>query len=40
LDWNLHYNLAGLVEEMVAEDVALFKKDLHLIGAGHSVGKQ
>lgn len=40
LGWKPHYNLAGLVEEMVAADVALFKKDLHLISAGHSVSKQ
>ena len=40
LGWKPHYDLAGLVQEMVAADVALFKKDLHLIGAGHSVCKQ
>jgi len=40
LGWKPHYNLAGLVEEMVAADVALFKKDLHLLCAGHSVCKQ
>jgi GDPmannose 4,6-dehydratase len=40
LGWKPQYNLAGLVQEMVAADVALFKKELHLIGAGHSVYKQ
>jgi GDPmannose 4,6-dehydratase len=40
LGWKPQYNLAGLVQEMVAADVALFKKELHLIGAGHSVNKQ
>jgi len=40
LGWKPQYNLAGLVQEMVAADVALFKKELHLIGAGHSVCKQ
>jgi GDPmannose 4,6-dehydratase len=37
LGWKPKYDLAGLVEEMVAADVALFKKDLHLISAGHKV---
>jgi GDPmannose 4,6-dehydratase len=40
LGWKPQYNLAGLVQEMVAADVALFKKELHLIGAGYSVNKQ
>jgi GDPmannose 4,6-dehydratase len=37
LGWKPKYDLAGLVEEMVAADVALFKKDLHLINGGHTV---
>jgi GDPmannose 4,6-dehydratase len=40
LGWKPKYDLAGLVEEMVASDVALFKKDLHLISAGHTVHSQ
>jgi len=40
LGWKPKYDLAGLVEEMVASDVALFKKDLHLMSAGHTVYKQ
>ena len=40
LGWKPQYNLADLVQEMVAANVALFKKELHLIGAGHSVCKQ
>lgn len=40
LGWKPQYDLAGLVQEMVTADVALFKKELHLIGAGHSVNKQ
>ena len=37
LGWQPKYDLASLVEEMVAADVALFKKDLHLINNGHTV---
>lgn len=37
LGWKPKYDLVDLVEEMVASDVALFKKDLHLIIAGHTV---
>lgn len=37
LGWKPKYDLASLVEEMVAADVALFKKDLHLMNAGHIV---
>ena len=40
LGWKPKYDLAGLVEEMVASDVALFKKDLHLMSAGHTVYRQ
>jgi GDPmannose 4,6-dehydratase len=40
LGWKPQYDLAGLVQEMVTADVALFKKELHLIGAGHLVNKQ
>jgi GDPmannose 4,6-dehydratase len=40
LGWKPQYDLAGLVQEMVAADLALFKKELHLIGTGHSVNKQ
>jgi GDPmannose 4,6-dehydratase len=40
LGWKPKYDLPALVEEMVASDVALFKKDLHLINAGHTVYRQ
>lgn len=40
LGWKPKYDLAGLVEEMVASDVALFKKDLQLMSAGHTVYRQ
>ena len=31
LGWKPKYDLAGLVEEMVASDLAIFKKDIHLL---------
>lgn len=37
LGWEPKYNLQTLVEEMMAEDVKLFKKDIHLVKGGHSV---
>lgn len=37
LGWVPKYDLAGLVQEMVASDVALFKKDMYLMDAGHTV---
>ena len=37
LGWKPKYDLAGLVQEMVASDLALFKKDLYLMDAGHTV---
>lgn len=37
LDWKPKYDLPALVTEMVAADVELFKKDLHLNKAGHKV---
>jgi GDPmannose 4,6-dehydratase len=40
LGWKPKYDLAGLVSEMVAADVLLFKKDLHLISGGHTVYRQ
>lgn len=40
LGWTPKYDLAGLVQEMVASDVQLFKKDMHLIRAGHVVYRQ
>lgn len=40
LGWKPQYDLPSLVQEMVAADVALFKKDLHLLTAGHSINKQ
>ena len=40
LGWEPKYNLQTLVEEMMAEDVKLFKKDIHLVKGGHSVVRQ
>ena len=37
LGWKPKYDLISLLKEMVASDVSLFKKDLHLIDAGHTV---
>ncbi|RPA68310.1 GDP-mannose 4,6-dehydratase [Cyclobacteriaceae bacterium YHN15] len=37
LGWEPKYNLESLVKEMVHSDVELFKKDIELINAGHSV---
>lgn len=37
LGWEPKYDLKRLVEEMMAEDVKLFRKDMDLIKAGHSV---
>jgi len=37
LGWKPKYDLLSLLKEMVASDVNLFKKDLHLIDAGHIV---
>lgn len=37
LGWKPQYDLAGLVKEMVASDLTLFKKDILLMEAGHSV---
>ena len=37
LGWKPKYDLISLLKEMVASDVSLFKKDLHLIDAGHIV---
>lgn len=40
LGWKPKYNLAGIVKEMIASDVALFKKDLELLTAGHKIYQQ
>ena len=37
LGWKPKYNLQTLVEEMMTEDVKLFKKDIHLTKGGHTV---
>ena len=37
LGWEPKYDLTALVKEMVAADIALFKKDLHLMNGGHTV---
>lgn len=40
LNWQPKYDLAGLVKEMVAADVELFQRDLHLMHHGHKVFRQ
>ena len=40
LGWQPKYDLKMLVEEMVAMDVSLFLKDIHLVKAGHKILKQ
>lgn len=40
LGWEPKYSLQALLEDMVQSDLKLFKKDLHLINAGHKVLKQ
>ena len=40
LGWKPKYDLAGLVQEMVASDVDLFKRDCELMKAGHKVVNQ
>ncbi|HEY5824770.1 MAG TPA: GDP-mannose 4,6-dehydratase [Cyclobacteriaceae bacterium] len=37
LNWKPKYDLAMLVKEMVASDVQLFQRDLHLLKGGHKV---
>ncbi len=40
LGWKPKYNLQRLVEEMMAFDVKLFQKDIHLFKGGHAVLRQ
>ena len=40
LGWTPKYDLKMLVEEMVACDVALFQKDIHLVKGGHKILRQ
>ncbi len=40
LGWKPQYDLPKLVSEMVAADLELFKKDLHLLEGGHKILKQ
>jgi GDPmannose 4,6-dehydratase len=40
LGWTPKYDLKGLVSEMVASDVGLFKKDLELMKSGYKILKQ
>ncbi|MDG1279213.1 MAG: GDP-mannose 4,6-dehydratase [Algoriphagus sp.] len=40
LGWKPKYNLQRLVEEMMAFDVKLFQKDIHLSKGGHAVLRQ
>lgn len=37
LGWEPRYNLHSLIEEMVFSDIALFKKDVDLMNAGHTI---
>ena len=40
LGWQPKYDLKMLVDEMVASDVSLFLKDIHLVKGGHKILKQ
>ena len=40
LGWTPKYDLPMLVEEMVASDVVLFQKDIHLVNGGHKILNQ
>lgn len=40
LGWTPKYDLAMLVEDMMSSDLSLFKKDLHLLQAGHTILNQ
>ena len=40
LGWKPKYDLDALIREMIESDLALFKKDLHLIKGGHEVYRQ
>lgn len=40
LKWKPKYDLAGLVKEMIASDIELFIRDLHLLEGGHKVLRQ
>ncbi len=40
LGWTPKYDLKMLVEEMVACDVSLFQKDIHLVKGGHKILRQ
>lgn len=40
LGWKPKYDLKLLIEEMVASDVKLFQKDLHLVKGGHKILNQ
>ncbi|HTJ53427.1 MAG TPA: GDP-mannose 4,6-dehydratase [Cyclobacteriaceae bacterium] len=40
LNWKPKYDLKGLVTEMVASDISLFTRDLHLLKGGHKVLRQ
>jgi GDPmannose 4,6-dehydratase len=40
LGWEPKYKLDGLIQEMVASDVTLFKRDLELKKSGYAILKQ
>jgi GDPmannose 4,6-dehydratase len=40
LNWEPQYDLDGLIKEMIASDVDLFKRDIHLRKAGHKTLRQ
>jgi GDPmannose 4,6-dehydratase len=40
LGWKPEFDLAGLVADMMASDIRLFQKDLHLVEKGHEIFRQ
>ncbi|WP_192085436.1 GDP-mannose 4,6-dehydratase [Algoriphagus sp. Y33] len=40
LGWTPEYDLAGLVGDMMASDIKLMQKDMHLVQGGHEVYRQ
>ena len=40
LGWKPKYNLSSLIEDMISSDLKLFKRDLHLLEAGHKILNQ
>ena len=40
LGWKPKYDLAMLIEDMMTSDLALFRKDIHLLSGGHTILNQ